>query len=245
MKVLKIKFAAFGLLLVMAASVFLTSCEQNSLDTVTDYSGKEYFRAIFLMEGDLASQIPSFDYFIEHKNNQLAENPERAAEIQHANNMLESAVEQVAPYFFEELKAAILSNDAGKIEAILNKGNDIVRLASIQNMNSIDPAIAQELEKLDIEKYDFTKQEDIEAYLKDAEVILAPTNLGGDYVEGRIGWAIGPFYVGVAIAAVAIYVVLWYTLDWDAGTGVFDAMGDENYVNEKLVTEIANLNPHR
>jgi len=243
MKFLKLKSILFSLIALGAISAFLVSCEREVvIDQVKEYTGEDYFKAIFLMEGELAEKIPSYEHFILQKEKSIAENPALVREYEQFNKNLEVAVNKIDPDFTIDLKNAIESSDASKVELAIKRGGSIFKLANMEGTIKIDPAVESALSDIKNNEYDFTTEEGVNAFAKDAQNLFTNSknlNLAGDeYVEGRI-FIVGPVAVAVAVAAVGVVVWKGY---WFKTADTNDFSESDLYAQENLIQEIIKLN---
>jgi len=63
---MKKQFFSF-LTAIVLISISAVSCNQEALDIApNNYSGEEYFKSIFLLQGELTEQIPSLRHFAKY-----------------------------------------------------------------------------------------------------------------------------------------------------------------------------------
>ncbi|UOQ55395.1 hypothetical protein [Hymenobacter cellulosivorans] len=138
------------------------------------YSGEELFQGIFLMQGDVAARIPYFAPLRSAIAKNLREHPEQQQKRQQAAERVTQLIKHLEPGYFAELKAAITSQNFNRIEESLRKGAALHKTVILSLSSSAQRTQQAELLKqLDMSKYDFRKQEDLERYMADAKALSA------------------------------------------------------------------------
>jgi len=212
---------AFGLI-----SVLTVSCNQEALDMTPDtYSGKEYFKSIFLLQGELTEQIPSLRHFAKYMETESEESIARMV----------NRINETDPLFFSDLKNAIASKNANNIEAMLDRGNALLEIDVLQN-TSISPEVEAQLANLNSSAYDFTDASDVEKFVRAVHGIV---NSNSKPLDGPVQ------EIGQEKCFVVIVVFFWvYTPKRtmaDSGAYPGDISNGDSFYKEKLVSEIAHL----
>ena len=167
----RLTYALFFLLIGLVA---FQSCS-NEGETLSESaalgpSGEELFRGIFLMDGDVAQQIKSYEAVNAHLEDLKAKDAQLAGQFAEANDKLVRGVQELSPTYFDDLQKAISSKQFNDIEEELEKGALLVVIASIPHyFEQADLAeVEAALATIDISAYDFTVQSDLQDYLKAA-----------------------------------------------------------------------------
>ncbi|PJJ59215.1 hypothetical protein [Hymenobacter chitinivorans] len=244
-------FKALGLLAV--GTSLMMSCSKDQVAPASSpaetthvanasYSGEELFQGIFLMQGNVAAHIPYFAPLRAIMAKNMRQHPEQQQKQQETAQRITQLVKQQNPGYFAELKAAISSQNFNRIEASLNKGAALHKTAIL----SFSPALqhsrrADQLRKLDLSKYNFSKQEDLERYLSDAKAAVgtsgSETGLAAED-EVDTGYVIAVYYW----QAFAFYYFVTLGADQSSDSQVSSVMQQRaNLEKEKLVRDLAFL----
>ncbi|TGE25413.1 hypothetical protein E5K00_09550 [Hymenobacter aquaticus] len=163
----------------------LTSCSKDqaipsapatpaaTATAAANYSGEALFQGIFLLQGPAAADIPYFDVQRSAIAKDNQQHPRHAQERQAAARHMTALVRLLDPGYFQELQTAIASQNFASIEAALRKGaalhysavRQVVPAAALVASGQHQQAAGQ---KLDLTRYDFTKQTELERYISDA-----------------------------------------------------------------------------
>jgi len=214
-------FMAFGLI-----SILTVSCNQEALDmTPNTYSGEEYFKSIFLLQGKLTEHIPSLKHFTKYK--QVESEEQVRAKINHIN--------QLDPSFFSDLTTAIVSKNANDLEMVLDRGGALLDMLNVQK-HTTDTKLEANLQQIDLSKYDFTKASDVEIFVNTVRQVA------GEHSDLMYNEA---HEVEKGIVTPTIVAAHWVIIRWvfisrvDGNVGVLT--DTDSFFKEKLVSDIIHL----
>ncbi|TGE29606.1 hypothetical protein [Hymenobacter metallicola] len=176
--------AVFGLLLGGAA--LLSSCAKDELTVpetavattkAEDYTGEELYRGIFFFEGEVAAKIPAFDSYRATIRKTEAQHPEMTAVRQRNIDAMVQAARSLDPTYFAKLKQAIQSQDFQQIRQVIKQGSTLNEAITLNSLTSptqkqVYQRRKQVLQKLDMSRYDFQQEQDIQRYIQDAQQAL-------------------------------------------------------------------------
>ncbi|UOQ74653.1 hypothetical protein [Hymenobacter cellulosilyticus] len=173
------------------------------------YSGEELFQGIFLMQGDVATHIPSFQATRTALANNDKQRPAQLQKRQAMTARLLAAVRSLDPGYFAELRQAVVSRNFSQIEQSLRKGAALQHTALQQVVSATRLAKQQQqrseaLKQIDFAKYDFAKQADFEQFLHDSKAIG-----GGTGTESSVA-AEDELLIIDNGGVVITYALLWY-----------------------------------
>jgi SdpC family antimicrobial peptide len=248
--------AAFarGMSLLLATSFATVSCAKKEAVNPTvatqvqsdlhGYSGEQLFKGIFLLDGEVAAKLPSLQgprLLIEKENSR---NPAYIKFRALRNQQILEAVRTLDGKYLTELQTAVASQQFEQIEAVLLKGSQLLKAACLSNANSeAQVAKAREaLKSIDLTKYDFSKEKDVDAFVnameakKKAMVDAQPQDGSTTSLSSQNMFAFA-FEIAVALEAVVVVAIVWVAAkDQSPDSAVFE--------HETLVKDIAlNLNP--
>ncbi|PJJ59217.1 hypothetical protein [Hymenobacter chitinivorans] len=170
------------------------------------YSGEELFQGIFLMQGRVAAQIPSFEATRKALGSRK-QHPEQQLKRQVIAARLVAAVRTLDPGYFAELRQAIASQNFNQIEQALRKGAALHHTALQQVVSATQLSKHQQqrndaLKQIDFAKYDFTKQADFERFLQESQAVAGTGTESGVAAQDEL------LIIDDGLAIV--YVLLWY-----------------------------------
>ncbi|PJJ59218.1 hypothetical protein [Hymenobacter chitinivorans] len=215
-------------------------------------SGETLFRGIFLMEGKIATKLHTLDAFRLAMEKAAKSDPNYVQNRLKGNNYLVALVRKLDPNYFDELKAAVASQDFAKIDVTMRKGGMLIQAAALGGRST---GAVQErkalVESMDLTKYDFKQEASVTQFMQDAKQKLAESGTGDEAslmqqdelemcltvaaVVAAVVWeAVAVVNVAV-VATVAVYAaaLLWRP----AGTDATDGPG--NLEKEQFIKEIA------
>lgn len=172
----------------------------------TEYSGEELFRGLFFLEGEVAKKIPFFDPIISYYENSIKENPNLAVEKSRQVNKTVQKVNEINPYFFDQLKKEIESKDFNRVRKILEKGALMCKAGIVINeLYSSHEKEIKEFFSKNTNTYDFNSEKDMQKFLTDTEKLVKDSNLfkeiGAKTNDRQMAFA--------AFVTVAVAVVIW------------------------------------
>lgn len=210
------------------------------------YTGEELFQGIFLMQGEVAAQIPYAAPMRAALAKHLRQHPELQQKRQLTTQRITQLVKQLNPGYFAELKAAITSQNFNRIEEALRKGTALHKTAAL-SLSSKAQRTQQTalLKKLDMTKYDFRKQEDLERYMNDVKVLgdqaTSPAGVA-DQVEEGIVLDYVLFIVMMNWEMYSLYAVYIFGAEQNTDSQVSTVMQERaNLEKEKLIRDLAFL----
>lgn len=212
-------------------SILTVSCNQEALDIPSNtYSGEEYFKSIFLLQGELTDQIPSLKHFTKYM---VPESEESMAAIISRTNEADHS-------FFSDLKAAIVSKDASKVEMVMDRGNALLEVNALQN-SPISLKVEEQLSMINSNDYDFSNPVDVEKFVNMIHGIVNSNSKPFGSVE-EIGTE---KCLAALLGAVWAWVYYKYKFWPNKSTPDMSPSGltdHDQFLREKLVSEIVNLN---
>lgn len=132
--------------------------------TAQAYSGEALFQGIFMVQGPVADRIP---YLAQQRLAIAKESRQYAQERQAAMHQVTALVGKLDPGYFADLAAAVASQNFSRIETALRKGVAL-HYSAVQQAAPRQLAGQPAGPGLDLTAYDFSKQADLERYLKDS-----------------------------------------------------------------------------
>jgi len=216
-------FMAIGLI-----SVLAVSCNQEALDiTPNTYSGKEYFKSIFLLQGELTDQIPSLKHFAKYM----------AVESEEAMTTIINRINESDPSFLADLETALTSKNASDIEMVMDRGNALLKIGMLPS-SRFSTEVEEQLVNLNTSGYDLTNEADVQKFVSTIHSIVNSNSKTSKGTEiGTEKCVIVPY------AYVAVYAYYWF---WGPGqnrdVAPTDSINSDQFLKEKLVSELINLN---
>lgn len=167
----KIKF----IIPIIFLAFVLISAKSAKEDNNLGYSGEQLFRGIFFFQGNIPNQIAAFKP-IKEKLDKLE--PFKKIEEENFVNEIVSSVNGINHLYFNELKAAVESKDNYRIDETMKTG---VKLIQISLLNSNHYKVLLKIPqnafaKLDISKYDLTKESDLNLVISEMTKIMKNTS---------------------------------------------------------------------
>lgn len=248
--------AAFarGMSLLLATSFATVSCTKKEVVNPTvatqvqadlhGYSGEQLFKGIFLLDGEVAAKLPSVQgprLLIAKENSR---NPEYIKFRAMRNQQIIEAVRTLDSKYLTELQTAVASQQFEQIEAVLLKGSQLLKAVCLNNANSeAQVAKAREaLKSIDLAKYDFSKEKDVDAFVtvmeakKKAMLDAQPQGSDTASLSSNNMFAFA-FEIAVALEAVVVVAIVWVAAQEPS-------QDSAAFEHETLVKDIAlNLNP--
>ncbi|TGE16821.1 hypothetical protein [Hymenobacter elongatus] len=132
----------------------------------TKYSGEELFQGIFMVQGPVADRIP---YLALQRSAMAKESRQHTQERQAAMRQITTFVKELDPGYFADLADAVASQDFSRIETALRKGAAL-HYSAVQKIVPRQLATKAAGQPLDLAAYDFSKQADLERYIKDSQL---------------------------------------------------------------------------
>ena len=160
----KIKKNIFSKLLSITLSVLFMqgfySCsseEESPLVNNTDLStltGRDVFKGIFFLEGNLPSQVKFLNKKLEVANEIDMPEDVSEAKTQIISEIIDG-INQVNPTYFSDLKKSLNLKDNYALNKNIKKGADLLYLGLLKSkkMSEMTPEFKQLFEKLDIDGY--------------------------------------------------------------------------------------------
>ncbi len=239
---------------------FTTQCG-NSLENIEpkkEFTGEELFRGIFLMQGEVASQISLFQKI--KSTYDFEANEEVRLQYSKVVDELINMISTKHPWFFKDFKSAITSGDHFEVQNALNAGSGLLVEAMVRSP-LISPYYEQSLELVDVVDTEglVTRSGEVDfARLAELHQSLETMLGDGDKYSGRaeacsivavcLVWVYLAAAQSAAVAvnvvggvAVAVYaaVALWVaTYTWTSGEGG-RISGSYELQKELLVNEIS------
>jgi len=214
----------------------------NSHVSPNDYTGEEYFKAIFFMDGELTKSLTAY-------KTMLRTNPPTNEEIDFQNYVLK----QLPEGYFRELKSAIESKKHVAIDAAITKGGDLMLTALRANKKFTEVVDLVNPENIDTKSFLDEKGEiSNEQFLKEVkstESLIKNNIISNESDEALVGFAIVWAFYAVVVAhntiavtanlAVAAAVWKWVCIVDARDDGTLGTNPTLKY--EILVNDLANL----
>lgn len=106
----------------------MSNCSKDERDSANkNFTGEEFFRGIFFMQGQVEDAIPSYRVYVK----QLRSSPQALSEISKLSDEIVSGINKIDPGYFSLLKKAIDSKDFYMIKQMLEEANTLYLKAGL------------------------------------------------------------------------------------------------------------------
>ena len=253
---------AKGVSLLLAASFTVVSCAKDDVSTirlkdnasslskaVDSYSGEELFRGIFLLEGEVTAKLPVLEGLRLVLEKEYSRNPTFFQSRKQSNQRIVDAVHQANPLYFTSLKEAVDSQQFDRISSSLQEGAGLIKNAistSPAEKSRVSSATAL-VNSIDRSKFDFSKKEDVEAYLslvqakigeaKKTELSTSEASRdksSTDWPSQVYAWdvAIALEIAGIAVVVVAVAAIVVLAVVFDGAKSETNALEYQTLVKD-------------
>ncbi|UZT99068.1 hypothetical protein ODZ84_05730 [Chryseobacterium fluminis] len=229
--------------------------KSSALSKISGYSGEEYYRGIFLFEGEVADKVEHFKQLKDEISKMPIE--ARMGQVEFNNDII-NGIKKINPTYFDDLKIAIESKNFNDIDNIMDVGASLAEAVIINSpkYQSVMLGINNVQQKIDITKYDLDTVDGLNLYLKDVGNLVTDNKMDLSSQELCI-WVAAVIAVAVwdaaavvnygvvvnaaalALAYAAVYAKVKF---WPKKMSLsVDKMSLT--VKEQLIVEISNINP--
>ncbi|HMR44312.1 MAG TPA: hypothetical protein PKC40_10790 [Saprospiraceae bacterium] len=206
----------------------------NAKTNLARYSGIELFKAIYFMEGNLVTQIPTLNTLKQSTMNEMT--GDDYAEYTQIQNEVIDQVRSYDPTFFAQLENAVNSNDHYQISETIKKGAEWILISL-----GTKPELRSNPNFPDLSGYDFSIDEQRHQAVNAIKAFLIDESGHGEV--SALAWVVVVVALALAVAAAAVVISfnLWVTEIVANDDILTDILANKSLTTDRLVADLVNL----